>query len=200
MKQILFLFILMFAMQLSAQQYVHFTINQPDELVVTTKDSVYIPANSTANLGPVSVQGGTPPFQYQWTPSTYLLDNTVENATATGVELMVYTLTVTDKNGCTASDILVVDTTLVSSISMIKTEGLFKVKYDELQKELAVESNFCLVENATVRLYDVNAQLIRDQYITTEDKTIQFSNLKKGVYLVIISYQHATSSYKLLVR
>ncbi len=76
----------MFAMQLSAQQYVHFTINQPDELVITTKDSVYIPANSTAILGPVSVQGGTLHFNYQWTPSTYLLDNTVEMQQQQGCE------------------------------------------------------------------------------------------------------------------
>ncbi|MBN2787206.1 MAG: T9SS type A sorting domain-containing protein [Paludibacteraceae bacterium] len=201
MKKFVLLIIGLYAVQLFAQQYVHFNISQADELVVTTKDSVYIPINTTDTLGPVIVQGGTPPFQYQWTPSNYLVNSEVANATATGVELMVYTLTVTDNNGCTASDILVVDTTdIVSSISMIRTDGLFTVKYYEQGEKIAIESNFCLIENASVKLYDVNAQLISNQYITTVDKTIQFTNLNKGVYLVIIQYQNVTSSYKLLVR
>lgn len=50
----------------------------------------------------VMVSGGTPPYTYLWTPSGGT------SATATNLSAGTYTITVTDKNGCSGSEAIVV--------------------------------------------------------------------------------------------
>ncbi|MHC1708242.1 MAG: cohesin domain-containing protein [Bacteroidales bacterium] len=50
------------------------------------------------------VTGGTPPYNYQWSPATGLNNPTIQNPIASPAGTTFYTLVVTDMNGCTDSD------------------------------------------------------------------------------------------------
>lgn len=55
-----------------------------------------------------SVQGGTPPYTYRWTPAAGLSDPTVAAPQATPSATTTYTLRVTDARGCEALDSVIV--------------------------------------------------------------------------------------------
>jgi hypothetical protein len=51
-----------------------------------------------------SVASGTPPFTFLWQPGQYLNDSTILNPTGSIASDVVFTLTITDSNGCVDSD------------------------------------------------------------------------------------------------
>ncbi len=74
-------------------------IYQPQPL----KDSISVVSNINCNLGTLAsatttVSGGTRPYFYTWSPTAQTGD------TATGLSTGTYTVTVTDKNGCSLVD------------------------------------------------------------------------------------------------
>ena len=46
--------------------------------------------------------GGTPPFTYQWDPSSGLSENNIATPVARPVETTMYSVIITDSNGCQA--------------------------------------------------------------------------------------------------
>ena len=74
-----------------------FTITQPNALVATTSAQTNITCNGGSNgSATVSVTGGTPGYNYSWSPSGGTTD------TASGLSAGTYTVTITDANSCTA--------------------------------------------------------------------------------------------------
>lgn len=71
-------------------------INEPDEIVLNTSST---PSSCTVDDGEasVSVAGGTGPYTYEWSPNGETTDN------ITGVGAGVYSVEVTDSEGCTAT-------------------------------------------------------------------------------------------------
>ncbi len=64
---------------------------------------------STTNIGIANNgSGGTTPYAYQWSPATNLSSTTSSLTTATVTATQNYTLTLTDANGCTAYDTVMV--------------------------------------------------------------------------------------------
>lgn len=55
-----------------------------------------------------TADGGTAPYTYAWSPSTGLDTTYIANPHCTTTATTTYTLTVTDDNGCTASDVVIV--------------------------------------------------------------------------------------------
>ena len=74
------------------------TITEPNTLVATPFAQTNVACNGQST-GSVTIiaSGGTPDYTYSWSPSGGTA------ATATGLEADTYTVTVTDANGCTAS-------------------------------------------------------------------------------------------------
>ena len=71
--------------------------------------------------GSPTASGGTGPFTYAWAPSTGLSDATVSNPAAAITSTTTYTVTVTDANGCTNNDSVVLTVApqpVVQSITM----------------------------------------------------------------------------------
>ena len=90
-----------------------FTIAQPTALVASAASQTNVSCNGGANgTATVAVTGGTPGYTYSWLPSGGT------TATATGLAAGAYTVTVTDANGCTATQSFTVTqpTALVASI------------------------------------------------------------------------------------
>ncbi|OXB00905.1 hypothetical protein B0A72_19260 [Flavobacterium pectinovorum] len=75
-----------------------FTINQPSALIATPSAQTNIGCRGEATgSATVNVTGGTPGYTYSWVPSGGTA------ATATGLTAGTYTVTVTDANGCIAT-------------------------------------------------------------------------------------------------
>jgi gliding motility-associated-like protein len=75
-----------------------FTITQPTQLTAQTQGFADPCFQSCAGQGVTIPNGGTPPYQYNWTPSGGT------NPAATGLCAGNYTITITDANGCTLQD------------------------------------------------------------------------------------------------
>ena len=75
-----------------------FTITQPTALNTTTGSKTDVSCNGGANgTATVTPTGGTPSYTYSWAPSGGTA------ATATGLSVGTYTVTVTDANACTGT-------------------------------------------------------------------------------------------------
>ncbi|WP_430406706.1 T9SS type A sorting domain-containing protein [Fluviicola sp.] len=75
-----------------------FTITEPPVLVITPTSQTNVSCNGGANgSASVFVNGGTPVYTYSWSPSGGT------NANASGLSAGTYTVTVTDGNGCQAT-------------------------------------------------------------------------------------------------
>ncbi|HMQ48141.1 MAG TPA: gliding motility-associated C-terminal domain-containing protein [Saprospiraceae bacterium] len=82
-----------------------FTVNidQPDEIVVTFPEPVVEIelGDTTVRLQPIVLPLSTQVVSYLWTPSDYLLSDTIRNPLVFPLGNIVYTLSVVDINGCT---------------------------------------------------------------------------------------------------
>ncbi|WP_294670258.1 T9SS type A sorting domain-containing protein [uncultured Fluviicola sp.] len=82
---------------------VSFTITEPPVLAITGASQTEVSCNGGANgTATVTATGGTTGYTYSWTPSGGTA------ATATGLTAGSYTATVTDANGCTATQSFVI--------------------------------------------------------------------------------------------
>lgn len=103
-------------------------VKQPLALVLT------LPLDQTLNLGDsllLNIIGsGAPPFRYTWSDSSYLSCANCPNPAVRPFRDIRYLLTVTDKNGCTASDDLalqvrrLVDVYVPNALSILPTTDL----------------------------------------------------------------------------
>jgi len=85
------------------------TITQPTELIANAGDDVTGCGSYSDRLGDIingTANGGTPDYEYAWSPEEYLTGASGAHPVATIDETGVYTftVTVTDANGCTATD------------------------------------------------------------------------------------------------
>lgn len=100
-----------------------YTVTVTDALGCSASDAVLVTVNPvpTANAGPdraictgsstaiggsPTASGGTAPYTYSWVPTTGLSSPTVANPTANPPATTDYTVTVTDANGCQATDVM----------------------------------------------------------------------------------------------
>ncbi len=90
------------------------TITQPTAITLTT-GATQTPCGGNTGTATVTAAGGTPAYTYAWTPSGST------NATATGLTAGVYTITVTDANGCTQTSAAVVTTTGGLTVTAVST-------------------------------------------------------------------------------
>lgn len=62
--------------------------------------------NTPSNNLEATISGGTPNFSYSWTPTSGLSDATLSNPIADPAITTNYTVTITDANGCTDTDVV----------------------------------------------------------------------------------------------
>lgn len=87
-------------------------VNQPAQLVLLTNSTAATCGANTGTAG-VIVNGGTPAYQYLWTPSGGM------NATAAGLGAGSYTVVVTDNNGCTEQSNVTVQSSNGPSVAVL---------------------------------------------------------------------------------
>lgn len=92
-------------------------INEPPALVVATGNDTTICDGYTANLSG-TITGGTPTYTISWSPGSDLTDTTILNPVASPNVTTVYTLTVTDQNGCVTSDQVTINVNSLPTVSL----------------------------------------------------------------------------------
>lgn len=91
-------------------------VNQPTALNATSTSA---PASCAISDGTASVNvtGGTPAFTYSWAPFGG------NSSTANNLAAGSYTCTITDANGCTLTEVVVVTTTIIPPVATIVSNG-----------------------------------------------------------------------------
>nr|WP_262924051.1 SdrD B-like domain-containing protein [Spirosoma liriopis] len=126
-----------------------FTISQPSEIVAVIQPS---PATCTTpgSVSLVSVNGGTAPYAYNWSPSGST------STSLTNLTAGAYTLTVTDANGCKAIAIA----TVTSSCTAVCEKPLLTVGSPVCNGNTYSVSYFSSVVNVTVNAGTVSGNSI----------------------------------------
>lgn len=84
----------------------------PNPIASAGADQIFLQAqgNSLTLGGSPTAMGGTAPYNYQWSPATALNSDAMANPVVSNLtSSTTYTVTVTDANGCTATDDVAVD-------------------------------------------------------------------------------------------
>jgi subtilisin-like proprotein convertase family protein len=89
-------------------------VNQPDEIEVTASASQAACASNDGAID-INVVGDNPPFSYLWSTGATTQD-------ITGLSAAAYSVTVSDVNSCTSSNIFVVENVNASTLSLSKTD------------------------------------------------------------------------------
>lgn len=159
-----------------------FTIAEPDALVVTTTNDT---TNSCDGEVMASVTGGVFSYSYAWAPGTSISD------TASSLCPGTYTVTITDSNGCSATQTAEVFSTVSVSEEAIANFSM----YPNPAKEMLSVSG-TLSGTTSVVLTDVMGKTVlaiagnaNGNYKTTVD----LSSLAPGVYFLQLKNEHATT-------
>jgi gliding motility-associated-like protein len=151
---------------LSCSETFNFTINEPDELLISTS-KVDVTCNGGADgSAEVQTQGGTVPYTISW--STNPVQNTAQ---ITNLSPGTYTVTVTDDNGCSAN-----------------ASETIQVLFDpQIVSVNATNLNCFGVNTGTI---NINATGVNLQYSIDGGLTFQagnsFANLPSGSYDIIV--------------
>jgi len=98
------------------------TITQPAAIQATTVINAYPPCNGQMGSATVTASVGPPPYTYLWNPSAQT------TATATGLTAGAYTITVSDANGCSVTNGVIITqpavlTATVSQVNILCNGG-----------------------------------------------------------------------------
>ncbi len=152
--------------------FVYPTMTQPDSMYLgtgTTPQSQPNPPNGTALV--TTISGGTSPFSFEW--------NTMEVTQAiTGLEAGTYTVTVSDKNGCTATAEVVVKFMVSTQETDKQVLMLYPNPAADWVRLLLPAGNW------QWDLSDAGGLLLRTGTCSGEDAVLGLSGLSAGAYVL----------------
>ncbi|MBL7891530.1 MAG: T9SS type A sorting domain-containing protein, partial [Bacteroidia bacterium] len=160
------------------------TVSEPPVLVVTTTT-----ATNTATANPV---GGTTPYTYTW-------NNGANTKTITGLLSGTYTVTVTDKNGCSSSSTATILTTYINAAN---SESGLKIYPNPVSTYLTVELSFENNSAIKITLLNILGEIISDENLTaskTFKKSMDVSGLTDGIYFINIKSENQSYTQKFII-
>ncbi len=163
-------------------------ITAPDEIAISNTFVNESGAGAGDGSIDITVTGGTSPYSYAWSTGATTED-------LSGVGAGVYTVTVTDNNGCTAMDTVAVgqvgiDETSISfdfSIYPNPTKGKFTVSFTALSAPVSIEIVDLLGKKVNA-IQNVNA-----------DQTLEIDG-NSGVYILKVMTENKTYTKRIVVQ
>lgn len=166
-------------------------ISEPAALVISTSSVPTSCQSCTDGSATASVSGGTPSYSYFWTPSGQTTQ------TATNLSAGSYTVTVTDAEGCT-----IMDTVVVTAPTGIESNaaGIYLHVYPNPIINVAnIEVGHVEGEVMSITLFDVTGKMLETkQYNVPKGTTVQmsFENYPSGAYLMEVRAGDAKTTVK----
>jgi hypothetical protein len=146
--------------------------------------------NDTNGLGSgsitICVNGGTAPFTYLWSGGYQL------GATTTNLTSGIYTVTVTDANGCTCTDAGTI--TNASSINETYDNINISIFPNPTTEKLTIDAS----QKATIEILNIQGQTIQQQQLQQGKTDIDISRLAKGVYILRLCSNDKTAVTKIV--
>jgi hypothetical protein len=128
----------------------------------------------------LNVNGGTPPYTFDWSNENNSIDNINLNEGS-------YSVTITDSHGCIWTN----DFSVGNSLGLIETldeSNTLFVSYLQQSNEIIIDG-INLVENSKVYIYSVNGDLIESYQVSPYTNSVHKlkRKLAKGMYIVHIN-------------
>ena len=164
------------------------TLTEPTAMAATAVDNGNATATATAT-------GGVAPYTYQWGATA----NNQTTPTATGlVNNTIYTVTITDANGCTATANVTVN---ITNIDNIPNLSLFDVRPNPNTGRFHIRVQFATAKEATIRLTNVLGQVLKEHNMSgaTSDIPVDIQEQASGVYFVILQTDQQSVTRKVIV-
>jgi hypothetical protein len=159
-----------------------FIVAEPTTLVVSITQN----GNQLVSTG--TVNGGTPPYSYQWS-SGQTSHNIIANNSGT------YTLTITDANGCMA----VSNTIVITAVEIIETEE-FTIYPNPFKRETILEFG-TLKYVVSIKILDVCGNAIETYDLKqSEQFTIKRGKKASGIYFLEVKMDGETYHKRLVIQ
>jgi len=152
-------------------------------------------SNCDNGMATVYVYGGTPPYSYSWAPSVNSNTNIATNLVGSSGSGNIYTVTVTDANGCSDSQTFTITcVTDVETLNQLNeliiypnpNNGLFSIDFPSNQ-------------NRIITIFDISGKTIFEKSINKSNLSIDISDYENGLYLLeIIENDNKINRYKII--
>jgi hypothetical protein len=163
------------------------TIGQPTPLTISIDSIVVFPCfkptggacGTCANMLWAIVSGGTPPYSYYWTPGGATTD------TLSGACYVMYTVLVTDHNGCTITDSLNITIPAFPDEGVTQTTNntTINIYPNPATTQLTITGP---LNNITL-FNTLGQQVYTCQYTNSNKATVDVSSLPTGIYLLRVN-------------
>lgn len=146
-------------------------IHEPKALALSTQTASY---NGLWFIN-LEVEGGSPPYLYQWS-------NGETSEDLFDLEPGSYTVTVTDDQDCTETAMI----DIVTDIAEPDETNEIRVYPNPFRSELTLEWDFLTASGITLRIYDVNGRLVHKREITGNPSRAELEthDLPPGMYWI----------------
>lgn len=155
-------------------------LTQPDELTLTytSTPEVEEQENGTATIIP---SGGIAPYAFLWNTNP-----PQDSATATGLGDGVYEVVVTDANGCSKVQEVMVE--MITSLNELEKELAFKLYPNPTKDHFTIEYFNNKRTSKTLRVFDIYGKLVGEQQLPLDENQVivNVTNYPEGVYFVQI--------------
>ena len=164
-------------------------VNQPAAIhaVISTIGASVGQNNGTATID--SVLGGTGPFTVQWS-------NSQTGPSVTNLAVGTYTLTITDKNGCSQTDTVVISQT--TGISAVNGSIQMLVYPNPVRNELSVDIT-SLSDLTTLSIRNMLGQPVVFKSLSALHNSIDVSGLASGLYTLEVKQGASVSVQEIVV-
>jgi hypothetical protein len=207
MKKLILLLLSFVPLFMNGQKVVILSVVQPPEFgfSVSKHDTTILKGNSIVLGNDLVVFGGSGSYSYKWSPNTALNNSIILHPVASPIDTTTYTLTVTDKNGCSfsvnytvnvktpnvSSELIVAQPNLNAILFPNPNEGSFKVI---LTGKSTKKIELIVIDKAGKEL---KRQTIRN--FTGDQTEILQLHLVSGIYTLRIHSERETLSRQFII-
>lgn len=173
------------------QTTVDLSVNQPPELVADAGEDTTINEDDNIVLGGTpAASGGTSPYSYYWNWQSYLDDYTLPNPLATPTGSMTFTVIVTDANGCTDSDIVIIDVSGGSGLSDVESGIRFNIYPNPTSGSFTIDiNNITGDKEMKISILSLSGRRVYEEIFKVNDRLeeeINISGWSRGYYIIKI--------------
>ncbi len=158
-----------------------FNITQPTDIVLALSSLPETSTGTQNGIAMVSTTGGTLPYSFLWNDPLSQIDSI-----ASGLASGMYSVVVTDNNGCSKTDSVLVDIT--TQINEINSVGLTKLFPNPAigNSTLTITGNLM---HAKLELLDCHGKILQTHQLENDSTfTLERKNIADGFYFCKISF------------